>query len=68
MAHDSSSDLGFGVGAMLSIIALLAAAWLAVTDPSATYTSGMHQAAIPFAVVLTAGVGAIAAIHLLGGE
>ncbi|MBP1986901.1 DUF7525 family protein [Halolamina salifodinae] len=68
MAHNSSSDLGLGVGITLSVVALLAAAWLALTDPSATIGGGMHEAAIPFAVAMVAGVGAIAAIHLLWGE
>lgn len=68
MAHESSSDLGLGVGVTLSVVALLAAAWLAVTDPSATFGSGMHAAAVPFAVAMTAGVVAVAAIHLFWGE
>lgn len=68
MAHDTSSDLGLGVGVTLSVVALFAAAWLALTDPSATFDGGMHEAAIPFAVAMVAGVGAVAAIHLLWGE
>ncbi|MFW5948055.1 MAG: DUF7525 family protein [Halolamina sp.] len=68
MAPENSSDLGLGVGVTLSLLALLAAAWLAVTDPSATFDSGMHAAAVPFAVALTAGVAAVAAIHLFWGE
>lgn len=68
MAHDTSSDLGVGIGVTLSVVALLAAAWLALTDPSATFESGMHAAAIPFAVTMTVGVAAVAAIHLFWGE
>ena len=68
MAHDTSSDMGVGIGVTLSVVALLAAAWLALTDPSATFESGMHAAAIPFAVAMTVGVAAVAAIHLFWGE
>ncbi|GAB7093524.1 hypothetical protein JCM30237_06760 [Halolamina litorea] len=68
MAHDSSSDLGLGVGVTLSVVALLAAAWLAVTDPSATFESGTHEAAVPFALALGGGIAAIAAMHLFWGE
>ncbi|NHX36668.1 MULTISPECIES: hypothetical protein [Halolamina] len=68
MAHDSSSDIGLGVGLTLTVVALAAAAWLAMTSPSATFESGTHVAAVPFAVAMTVGVGAVAAIHLLWGE
>jgi len=68
MAHDTSSEIGLGVGVTLAVVALLAAAWLALTSPSATFDSGMHAAALPFAVALTAGVAAVAGIHLLWGE
>ncbi|AEN07104.1 hypothetical protein [Halolamina sp.] len=66
MAHDDSgSDLGVGVGTLLSVVAVLAAVGMAVTDPSATYESGMHTAAVPFAIAMTAGIAGVAAIHLL---
>jgi|AntRauTorcE11898_2_1112593.scaffolds.fasta_scaffold01240_4 hypothetical protein len=68
MAHESSSDLSLGVGLTLSLVALFAAAWLALTDPGATYAGGTHEAAVPFAAAMVAGIGAVAAIHLLGGE
>ena len=68
MAHDTSSDLGLGIGVTLSVVALLAAAWLALVDPSATFDSGMHAAAVPFAVAMTVGIAAVAAIHLFWGE
>ena len=68
MAHKSSSDLGLGIGVTLTVVALVAAAWLAVASPSATFDSGMHVAAVPFAAAMIVGVGAIAAIHLLWGE
>jgi len=67
MAHKSSSDLGLGIGVTLTVVALVAAAWLAVASPSATFDSGMHVAAVPFAIAMTVGVGAVAAIHLLWG-
>jgi len=65
MAHESGSDLGVGVGALLSVLAMAAALGMAVADPSATYESGMHVAAVPFALAMTAGVVAVGAIHLL---
>jgi len=68
MAHDSSSDLGLGIGVTLSLVALVAAAWLALSDPSATFESGMHTAAVPFALAMAAGIGAVAALHLFWGE
>jgi hypothetical protein len=68
MAHESSSDLGLGVGVTFSVVALLAAAWLGLSDPSATFESGMHTAAVPFAVAMIVGVVAVAALHLFWGE
>ena len=68
MANQSSSDLGLGVGVTLSVVALLAAAWLALSDPSATFESGMHTAAVPFALAMTVGIVAIAALHLFWVE
>jgi hypothetical protein len=65
MAHDASgSDLGFGVGALLSVVAVFAALGLALTDASATLDSGVHIAAIPFAVAMIAGIAGVAAFHL----
>jgi hypothetical protein len=68
MANQSSSDLGLGVGVTLSVVALLAAAWLALSDPNATFESGMHTAAVPFAIAMIVGVAAIAALHLFWAE
>ena len=68
MATENSSDLGLGVGVTLSVVALLAAGWLALSDPSATFESGMHTAAVPFAIAMTVGVAAIAALHLFWAE
>lgn len=66
MAHDaSSSDLGIGVGALLSVVAVVAALGMAMTDPTATLDSGMHTAAIPFATAMAVGVAGIVAIHVL---
>jgi hypothetical protein len=65
MAHDSAgSDIGIGVGAFLAVVALVGAAAMAVVDPSGTFANGMHTAAVPFAVAMTAGVLAVTAIHL----
>jgi hypothetical protein len=65
MANDSAtSDLGVGIGALLSGLALLGAVGMAVTDPTATTESGMHEAAVPFAFAMAAGVVAVASIHL----
>ncbi|MFB6219987.1 MAG: hypothetical protein ABEH90_00990 [Halolamina sp.] len=64
MAQESSSDLGIGVGVLLAVVALLGAVGMAVVDPSATVAGGMHTAAVPFALAMTAGVVAVAAIHL----
>lgn len=69
MANESTgSDLGVGVGAVLSVIAVLAAAGMALVDPTATTASGMHVASVPFALALTAGVAAVAAIHLFWSQ
>ena len=68
MAHDASgSDLGIGVGALLSVVAVVAALGMAMTDPTGTLDSGMHTAAIPFATAMAAGVAGIVAIHVLWG-
>ena len=68
MAHDSSSDLGLGLGVTLSLVALVGAAWLGLSDPSATFESGMHTAAVPFALAMGGGIAAVAALHLFWGE
>ncbi|MEF8801321.1 MAG: hypothetical protein V5A38_06720 [Halolamina sp.] len=69
MAHESpSSDLGIGVGVLLSVVAVLGAVGMAAVDPSATTASGLHVAAVPFAIAIVAGVAAVASIHLFWGE
>jgi hypothetical protein len=37
---------------------------LALTDASATFDSGVHTAAIPFAAAMVAGIAGVAAFHL----
>lgn len=65
MAHDATgSDLGFGVGVLLTVVAVVGALGMALTDPTATLDSGMHTAAVPFALAMTAGIAGVAAFHL----
>jgi len=65
MAHDASgSDLSFGVGVLLSVVAVVGALGMALTDASATFGSGVHTAAIPFAIAMIAGIAGVAAFHL----
>lgn len=69
MANDSlDSDLGIGVGAVLAVLAVLGALGMVAVDPSATTDGGVHLAAVPFALAMTAGVAAVAGIHMFWGE
>jgi hypothetical protein len=69
MAHESSrSDLGIGVGVLLSVVAVLGAVGMVAVDPSATTASGLHVTAVPFAIAMSAGVAAVVGIHLFWSE
>lgn len=65
MAHESlSSDTGFGIGVLFSVLAVAAAAWMAVTSPEAMIGGDLRISAIAFAFAMVAGIVGIVGIHL----
>jgi len=68
MAQELDSDIGIGVGVVLGVVAVLGTVGMVAVDPTATSESGMHLAAVPFALAMTAGAAAVVGIHLFWGE
>lgn len=63
-----SSDVGFGVGVLFSVLAVVAAALTAVVSPEATIGGGVRVSALGFGAAMVAGVVAVVVIHLYWSE
>lgn len=63
-----SSDVGFGVGILFSVLAVVAAALTAVVSPEATIGGGVRVSALGFGAAMVAGVAAVVVIHLYWSE
>lgn len=67
-AQSVSSDVGFGLGILLSVVAVVAAALTAVVSPEATVGGDLRIAALGFGAAMIVGVVAVTAIHLFWTE
>lgn len=63
-----SSDVGFGVGILLSVLAVAAAAMTAVVSPEVMVAGDIRVTALGFGAAMLVGVVAVAGIHLFGHE
>jgi hypothetical protein len=63
-----SSDVGVGVGILLSVLAVVAAALTAVVSPEAMITGDFRLSALGFGAAMFVGIVAVAAIHLFWSE
>ena len=69
MAEQSvSSDVGFGAGILLSVLAVIAAGLTAVVSPEATIAGNLRISALGFGVAMVVGVVAVVVIHLYWSE
>lgn len=63
-----SSDVGFGVGILLSVVAVVAAALTAVVSPEAMVGGDLRISALGFAAAMLVGVVAVVVMHLFWTE